>query len=833
VTGRRSPLRRALAAGALLGLALAGCTSREEKLAERIAKSEAYLAENKIPEALIELRGALKLAPTSADINHRIARVLEDQGALADALFFYQETYRLDPSNNDASLSLAKLQMFTDPEASKKLIDDVLEKEPRSILAYIRRSEWQLARADSAAALQAALTATELDPKHVLARIQVGLVHRARIREHALKKEPVPEALYAEALASLDRAIELAKQGAEAEPGWIVRAWIERANVLATWPAREGEASAAYRLAAEMAREWPEQERRALERVLDHARLTRDGELQRWALERRVETDPSIIAFWLELARIADPPDAPKSEVLARMIQQRPTDARAQAAYAHDLFERGSREEAIAHAERMAKETDVPPIVMAEVSRLQLMGGNVEAARAMVARLVEEFPDHPQTMYAHAELQMADGRFQEAVQSLERLIERSDTAETHRMLAEAKLRAGDRAGALLSADRALALAPEPKPLELLLLRGRALVAQRDWDSAVQTFRRAEQLNGGALPPREALQLAQALYSAGRVQGGRAYLNATLAQLKDPPLQAILLFARFEAEREPERARALLEEAAQKYPGDPRVLNRLSQLYVRGGQASVASARLDEAIARSPKAAHLRILRARLRIAQGKLPEATQDAREALELRPDMAGAMEMLVRLLAAQGKTDQARAELEAQDKGGTLRPSSRLLLARLHLVPGGDEGRAIELLEQVLAERSDAPGVKNDLAFLLAKRGSELERARRLAEEARSALPENAQVADTLGFVYLKSNLPAPALDQFRAAIDLVESDQAEWPTFQYHMGLALKALDRSDEAAQAFERALAAAVEFPEAEQTRSELSALRQARAGEGG
>ena len=212
-----------------------------------------------------------------------------------------------------------------------------------------------------------------------------------------------------------------------------------------------------------------------------------------------------------------------------------------------------------------------------------------------------------------------------------------------------------------------------------------------------------------------------------------------------------------------------------------------------------------------------------------IPAATADMRTALELRPDLPGGIDFLVRLLTAQGQVEQARAELDAQDQAGTLRPSSRLLLARLHLQPGGSEDRGIALLEQILAARSDAPGVKNDLAFLLAKRGTDLGRARRLAEEARAAMAENAQVADTLGYVYLKSNLPEAALDQFRAALDMVESDQPEWPTFQYHLGLALKALDRGAEAAQAFERALAAAVEFPEAEDTRRELGALRAARS----
>lgn len=824
---------RALAVCALLALALPACQSREAKLAEKLAKADSYLANGKIPEAVIELRGALKLAPTSAEINLRMARLLEQSGALSDATFYYQETHRLDPANAEATLALAKLQMFTDPDASKALIDGVLEKEPRNVLAYVRRSEWHLARADSAAALQAVLTATEIDPRSVIARIQLGLVHRARIREHAIKEEPIPTSLYAEALGTFEQALAQAKQQAEVDPELVVRAAIERANVFASWPERASEAGAAYREAAEIARAWPEYEPRALDRAAAHARATGDAELRRWALERRVELTPGDIQSWLELAQATDPPDAPQSTVLARLIDQRSRDARAQAAWINDLGARGRRDEAIAHGEKVAGDTDNPALVLAQVSRMHLLEGRLAEAQAVVERLERDHAGHPQALYARAEIDMASGDYARAVGSLEKLAERNDTPETHRMLAEAKLRSGDRAGAIASADRALALAPEPKPVDLLLLRARALATNRDWESAIQAFRRAEIRNNGVLPPRDALLLAQALYQAGRDQGGRVYLNALLTQLKEPPLEAVLLFSRFEGERDPARARELLSEAADDNPGDIRVLNRLAQLDAAAGRGADALARVDRALAQQPDASALRLLRARLLVATGQVPAAIEEARAVVELDPEQAGATALLVHLLASQGQTEQARAELEAQAKAGTLRPSNRLLLARLHLATGGDEARAIEIFDAVLAERSDRPGVKNDLAFLLAKRGQDLERARRLAEEARAALPEVAQVADTLGYVYLKSNLPAPALEQFRAASDLAESGEPEWASFQYHIGLALKALDRPEEAQLAFERALAAAVEFPEAEDTRRELAALRASRPGNGG
>jgi tetratricopeptide (TPR) repeat protein len=152
-------------------------------------------------------------------------------------------------------------------------------------------------------------------------------------------------------------------------------------------------------------------------------------------------------------------------------------------------------------------------------------------------------------------------------------------------------------------------------------------------------------------------------------------------------------------------------------------------------------------------------------------------------------------------------------------------MLLARLHIHTNNDS-RAIELLESVIAERSNLSGAKNDLAFLLAEGGSDLDRALRLAQEARAELPRSTQVADTLGYVYLKRSLPEAAIEQFQTAIDLARAQSAPWATAQYHLGLGLKALGRSDAAREAFERALAAATQFPEADDTRREIEGLAQ-------
>jgi len=191
------------------------------------------------------------------------------------------------------------------------------------------------------------------------------------------------------------------------------------------------------------------------------------------------------------------------------------------------------------------------------------------------------------------------------------------------------------------------------------------------------------------------------------------------------------------------------------------------------------------------------------------------------------------VALLSEQGELEEAIEALEALAAEGHLDPAARVRLARMHTTLG-NEDRAIELLEQALAERSDLYEGKNDLAFLLTRRRVDLDRAVELAQEARAALPDSPDVADTLGFAYLEKGLPQAALPQLQEAAELAEARGQTDPSILYHLALALKALERNEEAASALEDSLAVEGDFPgfPREDARRELQALRTAEAAKG-
>jgi tetratricopeptide (TPR) repeat protein len=252
------------------------------------------------------------------------------------------------------------------------------------------------------------------------------------------------------------------------------------------------------------------------------------------------------------------------------------------------------------------------------------------------------------------------------------------------------------------------------------------------------------------------------------------------------------------------------------------VTRLARLDLAAGRSEQALAHLNAAVEAKQATPPVLLERARVYAALGDVPRAQQDALRAFEAQPGLAGASALVAALYRAQGQEKEAIASFEEALAAGALRPSGRFLLAQMHLL-AGNAARCRELLEALVAERSDVPLAKNDLAYLLAAKNEQLDRALRLAEEASQGLGDQPAVADTLGFVYLQKSLHEPALQQFQRAVVLAQNRDEDQSVYHYHLGLALRALGRNDEAARAFERALALDGNFQDARQALEGLRA----------
>jgi tetratricopeptide (TPR) repeat protein len=399
------------------------------------------------------------------------------------------------------------------------------------------------------------------------------------------------------------------------------------------------------------------------------------------------------------------------------------------------------------------------------------------------------------------------------------------------MLAEARMRVGNLRAALEAIDRALVLARRPRP-DYMRLRGRILVMLGDNEAAIRAFAVSRRY-AKELPVEFVPDLARALYARGSDEAARKVLERALQGARPAPT-ALLLYGREEAQRDPKGARAALERGMALYPELPSFGELLVGMELRAGNKDKALAMAREAAARLPDMARTQMTLARTLIANGQGDEAVQQAELVQQRWPGQPGVAELYLDVMAQAGRADEAFQALTEQRAAGTLLPNARVLLARLYAARGEQE-QAIELLRSALADQPELPAAQNDLAYMLARGGEELEKATELAQEARANRPDSPEIADTLGFVYLRRNLAEAALVQFDASLQMSEPGSSRWAVAQYHRGLALRQLGRQADAVAALEQALASGAEFaeaPDAHQVLAELGSAGGASAPEG-
>ena len=119
-------------------------------------------------------------------------------------------------------------------------------------------------------------------------------------------------------------------------------------------------------------------------------------------------------------------------------------------------------------------------------------------------------------------------------------------------------------------------------------------------------------------------------------------------------------------------------------------------------------------------------------------------------------------------------------------------------------------------------APVASNNLAYLDAEAGTNLDVALNRAQTAKAALPDDPDVDDTLGWVYVKRGLPALAIAPLGEAIKKNKTN----PLYHYHLGMAYAKSGDNDNARASLQRALQLSAAFPEAADARRTLESLRQ-------
>jgi Flp pilus assembly protein TadD len=136
------------------------------------------------------------------------------------------------------------------------------------------------------------------------------------------------------------------------------------------------------------------------------------------------------------------------------------------------------------------------------------------------------------------------------------------------------------------------------------------------------------------------------------------------------------------------------------------------------------------------------------------------------------------------------------------------------------GRSAEAEKAYEKALDVDPQAAVASNNLAWLYATTGRNLDVALQLAQTAKSRLPDEPNVSDTLGWIYLKKNLLTQALPALQESVRHVPTN----PEFQFHLGIAHARAGHVEAAREALRQALKLNSTFNGADEARRTLSAL---------
>jgi putative PEP-CTERM system TPR-repeat lipoprotein len=384
--------------------------------------------------------------------------------------------------------------------------------------------------------------------------------------------------------------------------------------------------------------------------------------------------------------------------------------------------------------------------------------------------------------------------------------------------------------ALARASLAVAAAPESQQGHYLL--GVLRASLRDMDGAAQSFREVLRLNPRAAAAQlqlsrvvlmrgaadEAVQLAEAalMNAPANVEARLSVANALIARnelpraatlvdalLKEYPdrsgvhlAQGSVLLAR----RDLAGARQSFQRAIELDPRSIGALTGLTSLDVREGRLTETRARIETKLAAAPDNVAVLLLAVRVFLTAGDARAAETAVRRAIDLAPSETEAYGLLAQAYVAQGKLAEAKAEL---DRVVARRPrdvSSRVIAAVIAQAQN-DLADAKKRYEEILQLDPAAAVAANNLARIYADENGDLDRALRLGKRATDLLPDNAQAHDTLGWVYLRKNLPTLAIPALERSVVL---DPGSEPTL-YRLAFAYSQAGNAERSRAVMQRVL----------------------------
>jgi tetratricopeptide (TPR) repeat protein len=710
-----------------------------------------YYEQKKDAEAIIELLNAIQKDPKSRDARQLLALAYAKENNLNAAAQQLVALLEYFPDDQQASLDLGNIYLTggrSNPEFFRKaaeIAQKILASDSQNVAALVLSGNAAAGLQDYRSSVQEFEKAISLDPQNIAAFVSLGTTQMAQ------RNYPDAERAYLQArqIKPKDKDALMSLANYYRAVGDFTKVEMLLREALSTFPGKKDIYIHAVRYYYQVGR------------FDDIENVLRDAQV-------KSAKDPSPLLLLVDVY-LAKDRTADAQKLVSELKESFPgnTDVAVKAAvsFMQDQPNRARTEiEAILRGD---PKNTVGQILLGEV---QYITGQYDAAEATLATVPVINSSYPQVRYFLGNIALRKGRLDEAQEHFRRSI----------MLDSQYLSAGValaqvlfNKGVLADSRQELAKVLNVKPTHVA-----ARILKAALDTAEKKYAEAEQgLTGLAKeqPDNAFVQMQMGKYYDSRGRSADAEKSLTLALKLQPDSQEIL--------------------------------QNVVDFYIREKKTDRAVDLINAIPDNTKQAFHYELMGLAYSQA-GMTAEAEKAYRKALEKEPARATTQAYLTADYLRRGQLSEGLKELDQLIKKDPGNASALALKGKIYQDQGNLE-EAKESYTQALHVDPNFDAAANNLAYMLAEQGRDLNIALTWAEAARKARPESPTNADTLGWVYYKLGNYVLARNQLEFAV----GKQTDSPVYQYHLAMVYRQTNQIKEAEGALRKALGSSKDFKE--------------------
>lgn len=484
------------------------------------------------------------------------------------------------------------------------------------------------------------------------------------------------------------------------------------------------------------------------------------------------EDGPALATLASLYARLGQ--DQKTEEVLRRLSSNR--DKQFRFAHTDYLLSRQQPDAAIAELLNITQKDAADTEARTRLVNVYIGLDRHRQAEELLSKVIGDNPKDRDALIARGRMKLSEGDLASAERDITAALAiQSDSAAAHYLLAQVQQKRNRLALQKQELTETLRLDPAHAAARAELAA--LLTAFHDARAALSLIEAAP----GALKEDIALALQRswALIEGGEFARAREAVDSILARA--PSSEVLLQDAALRAQaRDWTGAVAGLSKVLSQTPGDRRAIELLYRVMQVRNQGRPDFSHLREHAARYPGLAPVQLIIGKLEMQAGDSERARTALEAAKRTDRSLTEADILLGDLDCRLGRPDQARTRWTSL-LGGPADAQARRRLAELEYNAAHYEQSAGHYRRAVEDNGRDVTAL-NNLAYVLAEHLQRPDEALQYAQRAKELAPEDANVDDTLGWVYFRKGLYSAAISHLGAAVKRAPS-----PRKRLHLGLA----------------------------------------------